>query len=200
MDVPVEISRILITELGDQQVIFLKEKNGPRNFPILIGLPEALAIDRRIKEQSTLRPMTHDLLAAVIAGLGGEVEKIVINDIRDHTFIATIYIRRGEEIIEIDSRPSDALALGAGLATPIYVADHVISDVLAESVSKKDRIELLRRRMEMLAEKISEVEERLADDDFLATASTEDIENHRRLLEQMQHEYDAIDRVLKKLG
>jgi bifunctional DNase/RNase len=200
VDVPVEISRILITELGDQQVIFLKEKNGPRNFPILIGLPEALAIDRRIKEQSTLRPMTHDLLAAVIAGLGGEVEKIVINDIRDHTFIATIYIRRGEEIIEIDSRPSDALALGAGLATPIYVADHVISDVLAESVSKKDRIELLRRRMEMLAEKISEVEERLADDDFLATASTEDIENHRRLLEQMQHEYDAIDRVLKKLG
>lgn len=200
MDVRVEISRILITELGDQQVIFLKETNGPRNFPILIGLPEAMAIDRRIKEQSTLRPMTHDLLAAVIAGLGGEVEKIVINDIRDHTFIATIYIRRGQDIIEIDSRPSDALALGAGLATPIYVADHVMADVLAESVSKKDRIELLRRRMEMLAEKIGEVEERLADDDFIANASTEELENHRRLLEQMQHEHDAIDRVLKKLG
>lgn len=200
MDVPVEISRILITELGDQQVIFLKEKNGPRSFPILIGLPEAMAIDRRIKEQSTLRPMTHDLLATVIAGLGGEVEKIVINDIRDHTFIATIYIRRGQDLIEIDSRPSDALALGAGLATPLYVADHVMSDVLAESVSKKDRIELLRRRMEMLAEKIGEVEERLADDDFLATASTEEIENHRGLLEQMQHEHDAIDRVLRKLG
>jgi bifunctional DNase/RNase len=200
VDVPVEISRILITELGDQQVIFLKEKNGPRSFPILIGLPEAMAIDRRIKEQSTLRPMTHDLLATVIAGLGGEVEKIVINDIRDHTFIATIYIRRGQDVIEIDSRPSDALALGAGLATPLYVADHVMSDVLAESVSKKDRIDLLRRRMEMLAEKIGDVEERLADDDFLANASTEEIENHRRLLEQMQHEYDAIDRVLKKLG
>jgi hypothetical protein len=200
VDVPVEISRILITELGDQQVIFLKEKNGQRSFPILIGLTEAQAIDRRIKEQSMPRPMTHDLLAAVIAGLGGEVEKIVINDIRDHTFIATIYIRRGQELIEIDSRPSDALALGAGLSTPLYVADHVMSDVLSEAVSKKDRIELLRRRMEMLAEKIGEVEERLADDDFLANASTEELENHRRLLEQMQHEYDAIDRVLKKLG
>jgi len=200
VDIPVELSRILITELGDQQVIFLREKGSGRDFPILIGLPEALAIDRRIKDQTTPRPMTHELLASVIEAMGGEVEKIVINDIRDHTFIATIHIRRGGEAIEIDARPSDAIALGVGLKTPLFVADHVLANVLSESITQNDRIELLRKRLEMLADKMQEIEDRLADDGFLTSATSEEIEEHRRILEQMQNEYEAIDRVLRKLG
>ena len=129
MDVPMELARILITELGDQQVIFLREKNGDRSFPIMIGINEALAIDRRLKGQETPRPMTHDLLASVIEALGGRVERIVINDIRNHTFIATLCIRRGTELIAIDSRPSDAIALGIAGNVPIFVADHVMEEV-----------------------------------------------------------------------
>jgi bifunctional DNase/RNase len=206
MDVPMELSRILITELGDQQVIFLREKNGERTIPIMIGISEAVAIDHRLKGKPTPRPMTHDLLASVIFAMGGQLEKIVINDIREHTFIATIYIRRGGldgqsgDVIAIDSRPSDAIALGVAFNTPIFVSEHVLESVLNGSPTKEDRIELLRRRMTMLAEAIVEVTDRLDDDGFLAQASADEIQEHRRQLADMRREYDAIDRVLKKLG
>ncbi len=200
MDVPMELSRILITELGDQQVIFLREKNGERTFPIMIGISEAIAIDRRLKGKPTPRPMTHDLLANVISTLGGKLIKILINDIRDHTFIATLYIRRGEEVFHVDSRPSDAIALGVAFDTPIFVSNHVLDSVLNEASTKEDRIELLRRRMEMLAEAIAEISERLTDEDFLAQASQSIVQDHRRQLAEMKREFEAIDRVLKKLG
>ena len=105
MDVAVELSRIVITETSPQQTIILKEKEGERSFPIVIGINEALAIDRRLKGVEMPRPMTHDLLASVIGAMGGRLERIVINDLRDHTFIATLHIRRGAEVLEIDSGP-----------------------------------------------------------------------------------------------
>ncbi len=200
MDIPMELSRILITELGDQQVIFLREKGGERTFPIMIGISEALAIDRRLKGRPTPRPMTHDLLASVIAAMGGQLAKIVINDIHDHTFIATLHIRRGEETIRVDSRPSDAIALGVAFDTPIFVAEHVLDNVLSDAPTKEDRLELLRRRMEMLDAAIGELTQRLGDEDFLSQLSPAAIHEHRRQLAEMQKEYEAIDRVLKKLG
>ncbi|OQB85899.1 MAG: hypothetical protein BWX88_01516 [Planctomycetes bacterium ADurb.Bin126] len=200
MDVPMELARILITELGDQQVIFLREKDGDRSFPIMIGISEALAIDRRLKGQETPRPMTHDLLANVIERLGGHVEKIVINDIRSHTFIATLYIRRGGELIDIDSRPSDAIALGAAFNTPIFVAEHVLQNVLHEPSTKEERIELLRQRLLVLDQMIQEIDRRLQDDEFLDNAPPAIIQEHRRQIEEMRREHEAIDRVLRKLG
>jgi bifunctional DNase/RNase len=103
----------------------LKERNGNRSFPIVIGIVEIFAIDRRLKGIKPPRPMTHDLLDSVIEGLGARVEKIVINDLRNHTFYAQIYLSLNGRTIEIDSRPSDAIALGAASSAPIYVADHV---------------------------------------------------------------------------
>ena len=200
MNVQMELSRIMITELGDQQVIFLKEKEGDRSFPIMIGTGEALAIDRRLKEQPTPRPMTHGLLANIIDAMGGRLEKIVINDLRDHTFIATIFIRRGDDLIEIDSRPSDAIALGVAFDTEIYVAEQVIDKVLNENPSREDRVELLRHRMHSLAERMTEFAKRLSDESFLAQAPDEIIETARRQLGEMKSEYEAIHRVLKKLG
>ena len=200
MDVPMELSRILITEFGDQQVIFLKERGGERSFPILIGTAEALAIDRRLKNIPTPRPMTHDLLANIIEALGGSLDHIAINDIRDHTFIATLYIRKGEDLIAIDSRPSDAIALGSAFGTPITVAEHVLASVLNDGGTAEERIELLRRRLEMLRHAISEITRRLADDEFLSGQSPGVIAEHRRQLGEMKSEYDAIDRVLRKLG
>jgi bifunctional DNase/RNase len=129
MSVQMELHKIIISEMQDSQIIVLKEVDGERNFPIVIGSNEALAIDRRLKGFSTPRPMTHDLLANVIEQMGGRVERIEINDLTDHTFYARIHIRRDGHVLQIDSRPSDAIALGIATTVPIYVADHVLNAV-----------------------------------------------------------------------
>ena len=125
MDVEVELSRILINESSDQQIIVLKERHGERSFPIVIGIVEIFAIDRRLKGIKPPRPMTHDLLDSVITNLGAEMQKVVINDLRNHTFYARIHLRANGQTVEIDSRPSDAIALGVASNAPIYVAEHV---------------------------------------------------------------------------
>ena len=129
-EVRMELSKIIISENSDSQVIVLKEKYGERSFPILIGIHEALAIDRRLKGIRFERPLTHQLLANVIRDMGGALEKIVIHDLRDHTFFAKLCVRRGQESIEIDSRPSDAIAVGIASEVPIFVADHVLAEVI----------------------------------------------------------------------
>ena len=125
MDVEVELSRIIINETSDQQVIVLKERYGQRSFPIVIGIVEVFAIDRRLKGIKPPRPMTHDLLENIIKGIGARIEKIVINDLRNHTFYAKIYISLNGNTFEIDSRPSDAMALGVATNAPIYVEESV---------------------------------------------------------------------------
>jgi bifunctional DNase/RNase len=129
MSVQMELAKIIISEMADQQVIVLKEVDGERNFAIVIGPQEAWAIDRRLKGHTTPRPMTHDLLANIIEELGGEIDRIEINNLQEHTFFATIHIRQNGNIVEIDSRPSDAIALGVATTVPIYVAEHVLDQV-----------------------------------------------------------------------
>ena len=129
MSVQMELNKIIITELQDSQIIVLKEVDGERHFPIVIENSQALAIDRRLKSIDSPRPMTHDLLASVIDQMGGRVERIEINDLVDHTFYARIHIRRDGHIVQIDSRPSDAIALGFATTVPIYVAEHVLNQV-----------------------------------------------------------------------
>lgn len=125
MDVEVELSRIIINETSDQQIIVLKERDGERSFPIVIGIVEIFAIDRRLKGITPPRPMTHDLLGSIIEHLGVKIEKIVIDDLRNHTFYAKIHLRSNGQTIKVDSRPSDAIALGVASNIPIYVAEHV---------------------------------------------------------------------------
>ena len=125
MEKEAELSRIIINETSDQQIIVIKECHGQRSFPIVIGIVEIFAIDRRLKGIKPPRPMTHDLLDGIIEGLGAKIEKIVINDLRNHTFYAKIHLSLNGRKVEIDSRPSDAIALGAASSAPIYVADHV---------------------------------------------------------------------------
>lgn len=126
MDVRVDLAQIRISETHDSQVVVLREVSGPRLLHIVIGLTEALAIDRRVKNVQLQRPMTHDLMANVIEAMNGELEKIVINDLQDHTFFAKLVIRCNGSVVEVDSRPSDAIALAAGSDVPLYVADHVL--------------------------------------------------------------------------
>jgi len=124
-----ELHKIIISELQEQQIIMLKEVDGERTFPIVIGNGEALAIDRRLKGVPTARPMTHDLLASMIEHLGGTIEQIEINDLENHTFFARIHVRQNGKVLEVDSRPSDAIALGIATSVPIYVAEHVLDEV-----------------------------------------------------------------------
>jgi len=129
MSVQMELHKIIISEMQDQQIIMLKEVDGERTFPIVIGSTEAMAIDRRLKGHATPRPMTHDLLASVIEELGGSITQIEINDLENHTFYARIHVRQDGRTVEIDSRPSDAIALGIATSVPIFVAEHVLDEV-----------------------------------------------------------------------
>ena len=129
MSVQMELSKIIISEMQDQQIIVLAEVDGDRKFPIVIGSPEAMAIDRRLKGHIHPRPLTHDLLASVIEQLGGNIDRIEINNLQDHTFFARIHIKQDGQVVKVDSRPSDAIALGVATNVPIYVAEHVLEAV-----------------------------------------------------------------------
>ena len=127
--VQMELTRIIISENQEQQIIYLKEVDGERMFPIVIGFFEASSIERRVKNQTTQRPLTHDLLANTIDLLGGDLQDIYINELREHTYFAKLRIRHDGEIVEVDSRPSDAIALAVTVDVPIFVADDIIDEV-----------------------------------------------------------------------
>lgn len=125
MLVEMELSRIIISEIGDQQVIYLREVNGERIFPILIGIFEATTIDRRVNQEfSPQRPLTHDLLKNAIESLGGRLTDIVITHLEDHTYYAMLRVDQNGELVEIDSRPSDAIALSIHYDPPVPIFVH----------------------------------------------------------------------------
>ena len=132
MPVQMELKRIIISEVHDQQVIMLKEVEGDRSFPIVIGIFEATSIDRRLKGMPSPRPLTHDLVVSVIDHLGGELRDIFISELRDHTYYAKLRIHQDGEMIDVDSRPSDAIALAVTAKVPIYVAEDVLEEVCGE--------------------------------------------------------------------
>src|SRR5687767_7426774 len=103
MPVQMELSRIIISEINDQQVIYLREVEGNRTFPILIGIFEATSIDRRVKQQQSPRPLTHDLIVGVVESLGAELQDVVISELRDRTYYAKLRIRHEGELLEIDA-------------------------------------------------------------------------------------------------
>ena len=127
-----ELKRIIISEVHDQQVIMLKEVEGERSFPIVIGIFEATSIDRRVRGTPSPRPLTHDLVASVIENMGGELRDIYISELKDHTYFAKLRIRLNGEMVEVDSRPSDAIALAVTAKVPIYVAEEVLDEVCGE--------------------------------------------------------------------
>jgi bifunctional DNase/RNase len=127
-----ELRRIIISEMHDQQVIMLREVDGDRSFPIVIGIFEATSIDRRVKNIPAPRPLTHDLVANVVDQLGGEFQDVIISELREHTYYAKLRIRKDGELIEVDSRPSDAIALAVTARVPIYVNEDVLNELSNE--------------------------------------------------------------------
>lgn len=130
MPVQMQLSRIIISEINESQVIYLKEVDGDRQFPILIGIFEATSIDRRVKKYQSPRPLTHDLLVKTVESLGAELDSVIISELRDHTYYARLRIKQDGELVEVDARPSDAIAVAVSCdpVLPIYVAEEVLDD------------------------------------------------------------------------
>lgn len=139
MPVQVELSHIIISEICSQQVILLREVNGAREFPIVIGIVEASAIDRYVRHEASPRPMTHDLLANAIESLGGRIHSVYIHRVEDQTFYACLRLEHGAELIELDSRPSDAIAMALSLTppVPIFVDEQLLQQLSEESPEDK---------------------------------------------------------------
>lgn len=135
MPIEMRLSRIIISEINENQVVFLQEVDGARQFPILIGIFEATSIDRRVKKIPRPRPLTHDLLVGIAETLGGELDSVLISELRDHTYFAHLRIRRDGELVEIDARPSDAIAVAVTCEPPlpIYVTEQVLEDAIASN-------------------------------------------------------------------
>jgi len=129
--IEVRLNRLILVENQSQQVLRLEEAhpspgNPPRRLVMFIGPREAGEIGRVLKGQETPRPLTHQLLAAVIRALGAQVEKMVVNRVSQGKFYAELYLRREESLQAIDCRPSDAIALSLRMGTPIYVTEEVM--------------------------------------------------------------------------
>ncbi len=134
--VPMQLSRIIISEINDSQVIYLREVEGDRQFPILIGIFEATSIDRRVNAKTPPpRPLTHDLIVNIAEALGATIESVVISDLQEQTYFAQLRLKRGAETIEIDSRPSDAIAVAVTFQPPlpIFVSQEVLDKVTEKS-------------------------------------------------------------------
>ncbi|MCZ2344038.1 MAG: bifunctional nuclease family protein [Bacteroidales bacterium] len=132
MPIQMDLRRIIISEVDEHQVIVLREVDGDRSFPIIIGLFEAANIDRRVKGIPSPRPLTHDLIAAIIDNMNGTLQDIVINELKNNTYYARLRIRQDGELIEVDCRPSDAITVAVATKVPIYVNEEVLGDALDE--------------------------------------------------------------------
>lgn len=124
-EVAAELARVFINEHSPEQVIVLREKGGQRQFPIVIGMFEAWAIDRKLREAAPPRPMTHDLLADVITSLGGRITKVLVSDLDSGTFFARLFIQQDQKEHCLDCRPSDAVAIAVRLGAPLFVDEAV---------------------------------------------------------------------------
>ena len=151
MEVEMKIRGLIMDPVTQMPIVILKDVNGTTALPIWVGIYEANAIALEIEKVSTPRPMTHDLIKSLLLGLETQVRKVVVNELKDDTFFALIWLERGGELISVDSRPSDALALALRLDCPIFVEVSVLkSSKLASSVSEKVNNEELRRWLENL--------------------------------------------------
>ena len=153
MEVEMKIRGLTMDPVTQMPIVVLKDVNGNTVLPIWVGIFEANAIALEIEKVSTPRPMTHDLLKTVLMGLDAGVRKVVVNDLREDTFFAVIWLEKNGEMISIDSRPSDALALALRLDCPIFVEEKVLKNSRAtNTVNEKVQSEELRKWLENLGD------------------------------------------------
>jgi len=151
MEVEMKIRGLMMDPVTNMPIVILRDINGSMVLPIWVGVYEANAIALEMEKVSTPRPMTHDLIKNVLTGLDTQVHKVVVTELREDTFYAVIWLERGGEIISIDSRPSDALALALRVDCPIFVDDLVLkTSKQAANLSDRVTAEELRKWLEGL--------------------------------------------------
>ena len=144
MEVEMKIRGLMMDPVTNMPIVVLKDINGNTILPIWVGIYEANAIALEIEKVSTPRPMTHDLIKTLLHGLGTGIRKVVVSELKDDTFYAVIWLDKDGELISVDSRPSDALALALRLDCPIYVDETVLkssktSNAAADKVSTEEQ-------------------------------------------------------------
>src|SRR5215471_2655567 len=151
MEVEMTIRGLMVDPVSNMPIVILKDVGGETVLPIWVGVYEANAIALEMEKVTTPRPMTHDLIKNVLMGLETQVHKVVVTELKEDTFYAVIWLERGGEVISIDSRPSDALALALRVDCPIFVDDIVLkTSKLAANMSDRVTSEELRKWLEGL--------------------------------------------------
>ena len=149
-----KIRGLMMDPVTNMPIVILKDVGSLHVLPIWVGIYEANAIALEIEKVSTPRPMTHDLIKTLLLGLDAGIQKVVVNELKDDTFFAVIWVMRNGELISVDSRPSDALSLALRLDCPIYVDDSFLKSAkLANNVAEKvSTNQELRRWLENLGD------------------------------------------------
>jgi bifunctional DNase/RNase len=151
MEVEMKIRGLMMDPVTNMPIVVLKDIGGSTILPIWVGIYEANAIALEIEKVSTPRPMTHDLIKTLLLGLGTGIRKVVVSELKDDTFYAVIWLDRNGDLISVDSRPSDALALALRLDCPIYVDESVLkTSQRSNAASDKINNEEWRRWLESL--------------------------------------------------
>lgn len=144
------VSTLVVDPQMDSPVLVLKDEEGDATLPIFVGLAEATAIAVELEDINFPRPMTHDLLMDIIGNMGGVVDMIEVSDLRDNTFYANIHLNMGDRMVEVDARPSDAIALALRADAPIFVKDRVLEKSLHSEDQKEGESEESKKWREIL--------------------------------------------------
>jgi hypothetical protein len=153
MEVEMKIRGLMMDPVTNMPIVVLKDARGSAILPIWVGIYEANAIALEIEKVQTPRPMTHDLLRNLLLGLNVQVHKVVVSELKEDTFYALIWMEREGQLMSVDSRPSDALALALRVDCPIFVEDDVLkSSKISSAIAEKSTNEELRKWLEGLSD------------------------------------------------
>jgi len=151
MQIEMTIKGLMVDPITNMPIIILRDKDGQKVLPIWVGIFEANAIALQIENVATPRPMTHDLLKNIISDLEASVQKIVVCDLKENTFYALIHILVSGQVVAVDARPSDAIALALRTKAPIFVEDSVIENARSlDMTSEKADSDRLQKWLESL--------------------------------------------------
>jgi bifunctional DNase/RNase len=150
--VEMKVWKLAHDERTDTPVVILQELSGKRILPIWIGHAEARAIAMVLAGHKFQRPLTHDLMKTIIQGLDGAIRKVTIAELKDNTFYAKLFVEKGDEVVGIDARPSDSIALALRTNSPIFVSDDLLkSNEISEQLTDDERAEALRKYLDGLS-------------------------------------------------
>lgn len=164
--IEVVVSRLGLDSSTQSYVVILQEKDGHRLLPIWIGQPEAESIVMQMHNVKRPRPLTHDLCKSIIVGLGGALQKVQISRVEKNTYYAELHIARNGDMVQVDARPSDSIAIALRLSAPIFAADELLTDVQVEESTETFDAGALQSEQELNAEQLKEYLERLRPEDF----------------------------------